>query len=166
MRALKISLLFLLSATIARAQDVTGDVQKIATSTTQGQLLVFSQSLDSLVMPAPKLTVGATTINADTLICPLNTAGIFTIHLIAENTGNLDLASGYKEVFVSNIKGAYKIVGQADLRTFPALLVANTLSKASWTVSVINNTVVVKVTGIAGATTKWSLFRNALFTAL
>jgi len=156
-----ITFLLILFSSICRAQDVTGDVNKLI----NGQINTFSMGLDSIIVHT-QLTSGTTAAFVDTLRLPINTTCLYSIHLQAENINTLETARAYKEIEIKNINGVYSFPGSTDVVAYPGQSATTSISKATWSILSSGGIYVIRVAGVAGVNMKWTITRTQIITAL
>lgn len=142
-------IILLLSLTgMAAFSQVDSAVKAVITK----QISQYNSTLDSTVFYTVT-TVGAT---SATIALPqsLNTVTLYHMSLQGENIINKDVCEGDKSVQIKNANGTITVTRNADV---PVYLGQNTLVKATWGITTLNNVAIIKVTGLAGLTISWTI---------
>lgn len=125
------------------------------------QINKFSTTLDSTVFYTVT-TIGATSTTIS-LPQPLNTVTLYHMSLQGANVINKDVCEGDKSVQIKNVNGTVTVTRNADV---PVYLGQNTLAKATWGITTLNNVAIIKVTGLAGLTISWTVSYSSVTKAL
>jgi hypothetical protein len=112
------------------------------------------QTLDSVIVKPTIVTTTNQTVTIDTLTIANNSSRTFDLILETDE----DLAE--KKVKIKNITGVYTIVKDKNLLLLATSNFMSTVPR--WNVSVVNNKVVIQITGAKNKTVTWRLSKTQL----
>lgn len=155
MKRLAISLLLCISGAAAFSQVTLATPDQI-----DKKISAFATSLDSTVKYS-RVTAGVTVLNADTLLIPVNTQVLYQFVVDAMNPANGDAAWGQRSVLIENVAGTYKIAGIRSLDG-SGFVGERTMAKCAWTITLVSNLPVVRLTGVGTGAVNWSIRKTII----
>lgn len=132
-------------------------IEKAVVDIVDRRISGISLALFDSIIVTKGTTVGAVTLNLDTLIIPVDSTAVFQISITNKSGG--DVGSGVRIIQIKNISGVYQIVRNYNLIPYFGQA---TISKAVLNVVMAGSFPVVQVTGVAGTTIKWASIRGNL----
>lgn len=110
-------------------------------------------TFDSLIVKQPKITTTNQTISLDTLTTENNKIVTYRVSIETQ----YDVA--VKLIQISNITGIYSIISDKNIASLSRSFFS---SVPKWNVAIINNTVIIQVSGVKNKVMSWTLKKTIL----